>query len=147
MCSSDLQGLDRLGAGVIDSAAGGLDVSSQAGGPGVDAVEESHGHRVATIAAPFPFNAFGTRAPRLGRTQGAVIRPSRWHARNSTSCLGLPVRNETCLSGEVKTGDNEFTDSCLRVSVQCLHIHRLAPMRAEERRVGKECRSRWSPYH
>src|SRR3712207_7349340 len=23
----------------------------------------------------------------------------------------------------------------------------LAPMRSEERRVGKECRSRWSPYH
>ena len=22
-----------------------------------------------------------------------------------------------------------------------------APMRSEERRVGKECRSRWSPYH
>src|SRR2546430_4182575 len=24
---------------------------------------------------------------------------------------------------------------------------RLAAMRSEERRVGKECRSRWSPYH
>src|SRR5579872_4554326 len=23
----------------------------------------------------------------------------------------------------------------------------LSPMRSEERRVGKECRSRWSPYH
>ena len=23
----------------------------------------------------------------------------------------------------------------------------LAPLRSEERRVGKECRSRWSPYH
>src|SRR3712207_9149058 len=23
----------------------------------------------------------------------------------------------------------------------------LAPVRSEERRVGKECRSRWSPYH
>ena len=23
----------------------------------------------------------------------------------------------------------------------------LVPMRSEERRVGKECRSRWSPYH
>ena len=22
-----------------------------------------------------------------------------------------------------------------------------APIRSEERRVGKECRSRWSPYH
>src|SRR5256884_2478056 len=25
--------------------------------------------------------------------------------------------------------------------------HRFAPFRSEERRVGKECRSRWSPYH
>ena len=24
---------------------------------------------------------------------------------------------------------------------------RYYPMRSEERRVGKECRSRWSPYH
>ena len=23
----------------------------------------------------------------------------------------------------------------------------LTPIRSEERRVGKECRSRWSPYH
>ena len=23
----------------------------------------------------------------------------------------------------------------------------MVPMRSEERRVGKECRSRWSPYH
>src|ERR1039458_2200075 len=25
--------------------------------------------------------------------------------------------------------------------------NRQSPMRSEERRVGKECRSRWSPYH
>src|SRR2546430_3135356 len=27
------------------------------------------------------------------------------------------------------------------------HIYMLSLMRSEERRVGKECRSRWSPYH
>src|SRR3712207_5226170 len=27
------------------------------------------------------------------------------------------------------------------------HWSRLGPTRSEERRVGKECRSRWSPYH
>ena len=26
-------------------------------------------------------------------------------------------------------------------------IHTEAAQRSEERRVGKECRSRWSPYH
>ena len=27
------------------------------------------------------------------------------------------------------------------------HGHEIAPLGSEERRVGKECRSRWSPYH
>src|SRR2546426_6748654 len=35
----------------------------------------------------------------------------------------------------------ELTDYALRYHVQ------LIPYRSEERRVGKECRSRWSPYH
>ena len=26
-------------------------------------------------------------------------------------------------------------------------INKVAGLRSEERRVGKECRSRWSPYH
>ena len=26
-------------------------------------------------------------------------------------------------------------------------LHMVGEMRSEERRVGKECRSRWSPYH
>src|SRR2546426_2703211 len=28
-----------------------------------------------------------------------------------------------------------------------LHVRVQCPNRSEERRVGKECRSRWSPYH
>ena len=28
-----------------------------------------------------------------------------------------------------------------------MRIHLYNPNRSEERRVGKECRSRWSPYH
>ena len=27
------------------------------------------------------------------------------------------------------------------------YFHNIAELRSEERRVGKECRSRWSPYH
>ena len=41
-----------------------------------------------------------------------------------------------------KTEEREG-DSILR-TVDTLHVH--LP-RSEERRVGKECRSRWSPYH
>src|SRR3712207_9480515 len=29
----------------------------------------------------------------------------------------------------------------------CIHIRTVVMKRSEERRVGKECRSRWSPYH
>ena len=28
-----------------------------------------------------------------------------------------------------------------------VYLHRREKERSEERRVGKECRSRWSPYH
>src|ERR1035441_8088884 len=33
------------------------------------------------------------------------------------------------------------------VGLLFLAQHRIAKLRSEERRVGKECRSRWSPYH
>ena len=35
------------------------------------------------------------------------------------------------------------------VSRAAIHqrVQRLIDLRSEERRVGKECRSRWSPYH
>ena len=38
-------------------------------------------------------------------------------------------------------GDYVFDSSKVEVSGG------LAQLRSEERRVGKECRSRWSPYH
>ena len=49
----------------------------------------------------------------------------------------LDSRGNPTVEAEVKVKDGEhvFTG---RASV---------PSRSEERRVGKECRSRWSPYH
>src|SRR5260221_7645158 len=35
----------------------------------------------------------------------------------------------------------------VRFSVAAVAASPLSPCRSEERRVGKECRSRWSPYH
>src|SRR5258708_25887708 len=37
--------------------------------------------------------------------------------------------------------------SCPFSSAQSVPTPGLLPVRSEERRVGKECRSRWSPYH
>ena len=43
-----------------------------------------------------------------------------------------PLREETEPSFKVNTERNQWYDFAIR---------------SEERRVGKECRSRWSPYH
>ena len=48
---------------------------------------------------------------------------------------------------------DEFFDKChdnaLNVTPQRLAVYKalVKDKRSEERRVGKECRSRWSPYH
>ena len=31
--------------------------------------------------------------------------------------------------------------------IECIYLCGITATRSEERRVGKECRSRWSPYH
>ena len=41
----------------------------------------------------------------------------------------------------------EFADRELAPIVDEYERHERYPERSEERRVGKECRSRWSPYH
>src|SRR5271166_7145720 len=43
-------------------------------------------------------------------------------------------------------GPSDYTDSLLQVEYQSLESSN-SNVRSEERRVGKECRSRWSPYH
>src|SRR5687767_15480758 len=41
----------------------------------------------------------------------------------------------------------EFSDALAQRSEGWIDLAALAALRSEERRVGKECRSRWSPYH
>src|SRR2546429_3456681 len=52
---------------------------------------------------------------------------------------GKPLAKPTSLA-QIK-GNKLFADSPL------VRQGRLSVVRSEERRVGKECRSRWSPYH
>ena len=51
---------------------------------------------------------------------------------------------ELLMNGNVKIGqkapDFEAVTTCVNISLNDYK-------RSEERRVGKECRSRWSPYH
>ena len=50
-----------------------------------------------------------------------------------------------------ESGDRMVEIGCIEMDNRRLtgrHLHfYLNPQRSEERRVGKECRSRWSPYH
>ena len=43
--------------------------------------------------------------------------------------------------------EREFIGMIQEVRVDKDNIHIGRVLRSEERRVGKECRSRWSPYH
>src|SRR5579871_3462656 len=65
---------------------------------------------------------------------GCDLLPPHAHAQPA----GAPRRREVVVNGRrVKTVD---------IHAHCAFPEALA-MRSEERRVGKECRSRWSPYH
>ena len=48
-----------------------------------------------------------------------------------------------------KPTGSELLYPCFASFISASHIERLPQIltRSEERRVGKECRSRWSPYH
>src|ERR1035441_8424239 len=50
---------------------------------------------------------------------------------------------------DVGNDDDTYFGSLVRMFEQALAVANTLPTsdRSEERRVGKECRSRWSPYH
>src|SRR3989449_10231219 len=110
-------------------------------------------------SADFPAAPYRRSSRTVPRTDAALARPyrpARWHpplawpaipgrrgrrmrrwlpARRDehVACTGLGVR---LLLHGMRVGDDDRT---------CLYRNPAA--RSEERRVGKECRSRWSPYH
>ena len=57
---------------------------------------------------------------------------------------GLPVTTSSAVALERY---QEGMDKVLAYGVDGEGSFRAAVERSEERRVGKECRSRWSPYH
>ena len=74
---------------------------------------------------------------------GNLIREARQRKNYTQSELGrmLGVTNKAVSRWE---NGESFPDIGVLESLS--HLLEL-PIRSEERRVGKECRSRWSPYH
>ena len=63
----------------------------------------------------------------------------------SSICAILPVLN---MGASVLTGAQRIFSGISVFSLLAIPFFILAGnLRSEERRVGKECRSRWSPYH
>ena len=56
-------------------------------------------------------------------------------AQNATLVQYSRITDEFKIAGKTQPKESE------------LYIWVVKPTRSEERRVGKECRSRWSPYH
>ena len=95
----------------------------------------------------------GRRGPTSGRVLAALfsILGSRGTARGSLE----GVRFLDLFAGTGRVGLEALERGAATVFVESVRaraqaIERVVPcalLRSEERRVGKECRSRWSPYH
>src|SRR5436309_16075635 len=81
--------------------------------------------------------ATASRIPRRleGRTAGDESRARPWNEIGAAAS-GLPSCGRGAACGTCSPGEAEVRRTCPRPRP-----------RSEERRVGKECRSRWSPYH
>src|SRR3712207_8060118 len=60
---------------------------------------------------------------------------------------GLRVRGVAREGAGRRAGDRDGVRPGVGVMARVLVVDNYDSFRSEERRVGKECRSRWSPYH
>src|SRR2546422_11480404 len=68
-------------------------------------------------------------------------------ARSGTAFLEVARRHgDYALVGVAGVVTLDPRGRCQSARIACLSVGD-GPVRSEERRVGKECRSRWSPYH
>src|SRR3989442_5789385 len=89
--------------------------------------------------------------PRVTSRQGTGSDPSDSSTRNESKLLRTDQSIELPMSDATSLAESTTESGpvgCLRRStLVCVLDRALGVGRSEERRVGKECRSRWSPYH
>ena len=56
----------------------------------------------------------------------------------------LNIKWDNGVTGYLSESEKEL---CEKIDREISAINAISKTRSEERRVGKECRSRWSPYH
>src|SRR2546426_7006629 len=81
-----------------------------------------------------------------------IIRHTRlqgdWSSDVCSSDLMTPIIEVATQATEFSGARSENSVACVATSmIGVIRSLRAGPARSEERRVGKECRSRWSPYH
>src|SRR3989475_2358361 len=102
------------------------------------AVEAATRARVDYIKALMDYTVL--RAPFDG-----VVVAKRAHVGEAVSPFGSPGQGSSNGGAIVTLVD--FSTLYVGADVNESNLARLSPKRSEERRVGEECRSRWSPYH
>ena len=81
----------------------------------------------------------------------ALLSPSsshRWLSCTPSAVLETEFENKSSNAAEEGTAFHALCEHKLKKALLVLAVEsNSVEVRSEERRVGKECRSRWSPYH
>ena len=151
-----------------------MDMSAEIGVPAIDGAADADvatlRERVKTAAPGYsPFGPVLTEAvtARLRQLTGAAGVKPAYVTERVTGTWGLPQSWAAHVEAEILLGSREEdsvrggslstvpttassksdVDALVDAAVQAVAAAHGTSVRSEERRVGKECRSRWSPYH
>src|SRR3712207_9061232 len=82
-------------------------------------------------------------APGWGVARGRVFEGEGFGGGDAEPLEGLPVGGRVGLDVADLVGEHHLVEELAELEREKYRLD----VRSEERRVGKECRSRWSPYH
>ena len=100
------------------------------------------------LSAVYPANQVAARAVKyLIQTTATVARQDLNTARNNLNAALAVLNNPTSSPAALSAARQQRDAAQQKLDAAQRVLDRDTHRRSEERRVGKECRSRWSPYH